>query len=64
MEKYFLSQDDSCHWYLIPVSKRKEWEEWRNLSEDDPASWNTPNFTIGIDGPSNIEFYLDDKRTN
>ncbi len=38
-EKWFLSQDNSCHWYLVLSSKRKEWNDWKELPEDDPKGW-------------------------
>lgn len=27
-QRYFLDQDDSGHWYMIPVFKKKEWKSW------------------------------------
>jgi hypothetical protein len=33
---YRFVQDDSCHWYIIPLAKEKEWWEWRGIPEDDP----------------------------
>ncbi len=26
--RFYLDQDDSCHWYIIPLSKRQEWNEF------------------------------------
>lgn len=43
-ERYFLGQDSSCHWYLVPDSRREEWNAWRNLDEEDEASWTTPGY--------------------
>lgn len=41
--RYFLDQDDSCHWYIVPVGNREEWMHWRDSdSEDDPPRWATP----------------------
>lgn len=28
--KYFLDQDDDCHWYLIPLSEQVAWDKWCN----------------------------------
>lgn len=49
-ERYFLSQDQSCHWYIIPVSKREEWSKFNALDEDDPASWEVPEWAEMIGG--------------
>jgi len=49
-ERYFLSQDYSSHWYVVPESKREEWEEWNNLNEDDPKSWTAPQWAIKVGG--------------
>ena len=58
-KKYFLSQDNSCHWYAVLADKKKEWDEWANLDEEDEASWNVPDFASGIDSPSEVQFFLD-----
>ena len=59
-EKWFLSQDNSCHWYLVLASKRKEWNDWKELPEDDPKGWDVPCFAKYLNShPSQIEFYLD-----
>lgn len=36
--KYFLDQDESCHWYVIPAQYRKEWEDFLDIPEDDERS--------------------------
>jgi hypothetical protein len=33
--RYFLAQDDSCHWYIVRDDKRAEWEVW---CDQDPYS--------------------------
>lgn len=58
--RYFLGQDSSCHWYLVDASRRADWEEWENLSEDDEKSWTPPSFATAIDSPHEVEFYLAD----
>ena len=55
-KSYFLDQDNSSHWYLVEAYKRAEWEEWLNLDEDDPKSWEAPSFAKGIDSPSTVTF--------
>lgn len=51
-EQYFLDQDNSCHWYLVPVPKREEWREWCGIAEDedDPRGWDTPSFAVALGG--------------
>lgn len=49
--RFFLSRDSSCHWYVVPSSKRDEWEAWTNLDEDDEASWEAPKWAHEINGP-------------
>lgn len=57
--KYFLDQDHSCHWYLVEASRRKDWDEWLEIDEEDPASWETPEFATRVNGTqSSIEFEL------
>jgi hypothetical protein len=34
MHRYFLSQDESCHWYIVRDDKRSEWEDWNNDPDD------------------------------
>lgn len=55
--RYFLSQDNSCHWYIVPVDKRAEWSAWRELDDDDERSWDVPEFATELSGaPSNVTF--------
>lgn len=57
MERYFLSVDNDCHWYVIPESRRKEWDAWRDIDEDDEASWNVPDWALAVGGsPTLVTF--------
>ena len=57
--KFFLGRDGDCHWFIVPVERREEWEKWANIPEDDPSGWDIPDFVQEIGGsPSMIEFYL------
>jgi hypothetical protein len=58
-QKYFLVQDNSCHWYVIPEDKKDEWDTFCDLPEDDEASWEVPEFARDVDGPHSVAFYLD-----
>ena len=48
--RYFLDQDDSCHWYLVPMDKRNEWEYWCGLEDDCEESWEVPEWAKRLDG--------------
>lgn len=55
--KYILTQDNSSHWYVIPFDKRKEWNDWLNIPEDNEDSWEVPDFADMVGGsPSNVVF--------
>jgi hypothetical protein len=57
MTEYFLSQDNSCHWYIVPAYKEQDWLDWLSLNEDDEKSWEPPKFVIRINGsPSKVRF--------
>jgi len=49
-KRYFLDQDNSCHWYLVDASRREEWNAWRELDEDDERSWKAPDCAKSING--------------
>lgn len=56
-ERFFLDQDQSSHWYIVPAAKRTEWDAWRDLPDDDEASWEAPIWSRRLDGsPTNITF--------
>lgn len=61
IERYFLSQDGSCHWYVVPVSKQKEWSKWTDLDEDDEAAWDAPEWAYRIGGDPGMVEFLDPK---
>lgn len=56
MGRFFLDQDNSSHWYLVPVADRVEWFAWQDLESDDEASWDAPAFACRIDDPQIITF--------
>lgn len=59
MNRYFMDQDDSSHWYLIDVKYRKQWEKWLEALEEDPDNpnnWDIPKFAKRINGPNAITF--------
>jgi hypothetical protein len=57
IERFYLSQDSSCHWYIIPESKREEWSKFNDMDEDDPASWDVPEWANRVGGdPGQVTF--------
>jgi hypothetical protein len=62
---YFLDRDSSSHWYLVPANKRKQWNAWTDLDEDDERSWDAPQWATRIGcSPTCIEFLLLEETTD
>lgn len=65
MKKYFFAQDDSCHWYMIPAERRKEWEKACNLNlgtDKGYAQWckgGWEDYMTG-GGIEDIEFFIEE----
>lgn len=60
MIKYFLSQDQDCHWYLIPAEFRADWERWTELPPEDDEAWSVPVYAEMLGGgPDDLEFFLE-----
>lgn len=56
-DEYFLTQDSSSHWYIVPYNRRMEWNLWAELPDDDPNGWAVPAWAIRIGGcPSKVIF--------
>ena len=49
-ERYFTSGDGSGHEYYVPAAKIDEWYEWLNISSEDEASWEAPEYAHRING--------------
>lgn len=47
-----LVQDDDCHWYIIPVAKKADFEKWAASYND----WDEPGYAVGVDGPHSVHF--------
>lgn len=46
-QAYFFAQDDSCHWYMIPVEKRELWRSMSDIdidSDEGYAAWQEAGF--------------------
>ena len=45
------------NWYVVPVDKSEEWEEWLSLDSDDQRSWVVPDYAQAVGGsPSMVSF--------
>jgi hypothetical protein len=64
-ERYFIGTDDSCHTYLVPETKRAEWQKWEEFQSTDSTKWSqeecdyawtTPEYARRIDGWSSLTF--------
>ena len=60
--KYKLVSDDSGHDYVIPSDKSKEWYDFLEIPDDDPRSWDVPDWAIGIGGELEFENPTDSGR--
>jgi hypothetical protein len=58
-KRYFLSQDGSSHWYIIPLNKMQEWDEWVNIDEDDPEGWKVPDYAQVVGGSPCLVTFTD-----
>ncbi len=57
--RYFLSQDNDCHWYVIPADKRDEWNAWCEIDPDDDLAWDPPSFAKPINGSPTLVTFSD-----
>lgn len=48
--RYFLSQDNSAHWYVVPVDRQRDWEKWLDLPDSDEAAWEAPDYAKPVNG--------------
>lgn len=56
-EDYILTQDNDCHWYVIPYEKEEEWGDFLELDPDDEDSWDVPDWAEQVGGsPSLVKF--------
>lgn len=59
---YQIVGDDDGHWYVIPVDRRKEFEDWldaiyqHELDDEGNRNWDRPDWARLIDGPQSLRF--------
>lgn len=44
MKRYFLGMDCGGHTYIVEWDRRHDWAEWCEINEDDPRSWEVPEY--------------------
>lgn len=49
-QRFVQVRDESSHRYYIPFDRLEHWWEWSEIDEDDPASWDVPDYARRIDG--------------
>lgn len=56
-EGFYLTQDNDCHWYVVPAEKETEWSEFLELDPNDEASWDVPEWAEQVGGsPTLVKF--------
>lgn len=59
-ERFYLDQDCSGHWFVVPVAKRDEWNAWTRIGEEDPENedgWEAPPWARPVGGsPTLVAF--------
>lgn len=58
-QRFCLVGDDSGHMYAIPVNKQNDWYAFLDLPDEDPKSWDVPDWANRIEG----NFTFTDPRT-
>jgi hypothetical protein len=63
-ERFFLSQDNDCHWFVVPVARKGEWDVWCEIPGDDERAWDAPDFAIPLNGSPNRVTFTDWREDN
>jgi len=58
-ERYYLDRDNDSHWYVVPVSRKDDWEAWLGLGEDEEAGWDEPDFVARVGGSPSLVTFTD-----
>lgn len=54
---FFLTTDQSSHWYVVPANRAEEWLIWCQLPEENEAAWDAPEWAIRVNGaPELVRF--------
>lgn len=62
--RYFLDTDCSGHWYIVPVTNKRQWDNWTNIDEEDERSWKVPKYVQAVGGHPSIITFTDPQQAN
>jgi len=62
-ERFYLSQDNDSHWYVVPVAREEDWDAWLGLGEDEQAAWDVPDFAQPVGGSPSLVTFTDARIT-
>jgi hypothetical protein len=57
-ERFFLGQDNDCHWYVIPDARRGDWEMWLAIPDGDEHGWDVPEWAKCVGGSPGLVTFL------
>lgn len=49
-DRFYLTQDNDSHWYVVPLVNKHEWDEWCDIDPDDERAWMPPEFAKAVGG--------------
>lgn len=49
-DRFYLTQDNDSHWYVVPVERQQEWDDWCAIDPDDERAWDAPDFAQQVGG--------------
>lgn len=57
-ERYYLDTDsDGDQWFVVPVSKREQFDRWVGQDWQSPLSdFQVPEYVVEVEYPSNVTF--------
>lgn len=61
-ERFYLSQDNDSHWYIIPVDNETDWQDFLELDPDDDEAWEPPSFAVPTDGGPTMVTFTDPRQ--
>lgn len=57
--EYILTQDNDCHWHVIPLERENHFNKWLELDSGNEESWNVPGYAVRVGGcPSLVKFQM------
>lgn len=47
-ERFFMDCDESGHYFVVPASRRAEWEQWTLIPVEDDRAWVPPDYARSV----------------